>query len=168
MSKKLVITLEDDGTVYRGKKLIATVKDGEVKFKHYSYRKHADEIEMLKLTADALAENNSLITADDLLTSSDDLDVGSCEPVADIGLEPIVVPVPEYDRVPEHRTDCPKSLFSEGEGAWYGESNPPVVEWRKKYWSKEDFDAKYGHREAHLTEVYNKHNLIYDRNNSID
>ena len=140
MSKKLVITLEDDGTVYRGKKLIATVKDGEVKFKHYSYKKHAQEIEML------MEED---------------------EPVADIGLEPIAVPIPEYDRVPEHRTDCPKSLFSEGEGAWYGESNPPVVEWRKKYWSKEDFDAKYGHREAHLTEVYDKHNLIYDRNNSI-
>ena len=134
MSKKLVITLEDDGTVYRGKKLIATVKDGDIKFKHYSYKKHAQEIEMLM---------------------EDDV-------------EPITVPVPEYDRVPEHRTDCPKSLFLEGEGRWYGESNPPVVEWRKKYWSKEDFDAKYGHREAHLTEVYNKHNLIYDRNNSID
>jgi hypothetical protein len=140
MSKKLVITLEDDGAVYRGKKLIATVKDGDVKFKHYSYKKHQREIEMLMGEEDP------------------------SEPSA----EPIAVPVPKYDRVPEHRTDCPKSLFLEGEGAWYGESNPPVVEWRKKYWSKEDFDAKYGHREAHLTEVYDKHNLIYDRNNSID
>ena len=139
MSKKLVITLEDDGTVYRGKKLIATVKDGDIKFKHYSYKKHAQEIEMLM---------------------SDEV-------------EPITVPVPELiEDEPLFVTDIdpetPKELFSEGEGAWYGESNPPVVEWRKKNWSKEAFDDKYGHKEILLTEIYSKHNLIYDRNNNID
>ena len=44
---KLVIRLADDGKVYRDDKHIATVKDGEVKFKHYSYKKHRDEIDLL-------------------------------------------------------------------------------------------------------------------------
>ena len=135
MSKKLVISLEDDGTVYRGKKLIATVKDGEIKFKHYSYKKHAQEIEMLM--------------SDDVETTP--------EPVED---EPL------FDAPSDPAT--PKELFSEGNGAWYGESNPPVVEWRKKNWSTEAFDDKYGHKEILLTEIYNKHDLIYDRNNNID
>ena len=60
----------------------------------------------------------------------------------------------------------PKELFVEGEGKWYGEENPPVVEWRKKHWSTEAFDDKYGHKEILLKEIYNKHNLIYDRNNT--
>jgi len=139
MSKKLVITLEDDGTVYRGKKLIATVKDGDIKFKHYSYKKHADEI------VDLMAEV-----------------------AADIAPEPIAVPVP--DPIPDTnvRIDAPKALFMEGNGRWYGELNPPVVLWRQENWSKEDCDARYGRKEDLLTEIFKIHNLIYDRNNSIN
>lgn len=44
---KLVISLNDKGEVYRDGKLIATVKGGEISFKHYSYKKHRDEIEYL-------------------------------------------------------------------------------------------------------------------------
>jgi hypothetical protein len=133
MSKKLVITLEDDGTVYRGKKLIATVEDGEIKFKHYSYKKHAQEIEMLIVDG---GEPAAEIIED--------------EPLFDTTVDPVT----------------PKELFVEGEGKWYGEENPPVVEWRKKHWSAEAFDDKYGHKEILLKEIYNKHNLIYDRNNT--
>ena len=60
----------------------------------------------------------------------------------------------------------PAHLLLEGEGAWYGEENPPVVEWRKKYWGKKAFDEKYGHQTALLTEIYIKHDMIYDRDNS--
>lgn len=44
---EMIIRLEDNGEVYRDEKHIATVKDGKIKFKHYSYKKHRDEIELL-------------------------------------------------------------------------------------------------------------------------
>ena len=128
--KKMVIKLDDDGFVYRGTKLIAVVNDGDIMFKHYSYKKHLEEIEFL-------------------LHGDDN------EPIADIGLEPM-----------DPKPKTPAHLLLEGEGRWYGESNPPVVEWRKKNWSKEAFDEKYGNQTDHLKEVYEKHNLIYDRNNN--
>jgi hypothetical protein len=59
-------------------------------------------------------------------------------------------------------------LFLVGEGKWYGEENPPVVEWRRENWSKEAFDDKYAHKEMLLQEIYDKHDMIYDRNNSND
>ena len=144
MSKKLTITLEDDGTAYRGKKLIATVKDGVIKFKHYSYKKHQQETEML------MAQD---------------------EPVADIGLEPIAVPVPE--KIEKVVADLngqpitPKHLFRSESGIFYGELAPEVVEWRKKHWSDEEYNSKYNTQEALLSEVFEKHNKIYVRNNNI-
>ena len=58
----------------------------------------------------------------------------------------------------------PPELFLEGRGSFFGESNPPVVEWRKKHWSKEAFDKKYTDVEL-LQQVYAKHDMIYDRSN---
>ena len=43
----MIIRLADDGKVYRDDKHIATVEGGEIKFNHYSYKKHKDEIEYL-------------------------------------------------------------------------------------------------------------------------
>jgi len=150
-----------DGEVFRDGKLIATVReDGKIRFKHYSYKKHRDEIEDLVLTADALAENNSTITADDPLTSSDDLDVGSDEPVADIGLEPIEVPVPEvteFDKQPHG--DAPKHFFEEGNGKNMGEATPVVVLWRKTNWTEERFKARYDN----MTEVLERNFAIEGR-----
>ena len=60
----------------------------------------------------------------------------------------------------------PAHLLLEGEGAWYGEGNPPVVEWRKKNWGAKAFDDKYGHQTELLKEIYLKHDMIYDRDNS--
>ena len=131
--KKMVIKLDDDGFVYRGTKLIAVVNDGDIMFKHYSYKKHREEIEYLM--GDRSSEPDEF--------------------AVDIGLEPI-----------DPKPKTPAHLLLEGEGRWYGESNPPVVEWRKKNWSKEAFDEKYGNQTDHLKEVYEKHNLIYDRNNN--
>ena len=131
--KEMVIKLDDDGFVYRGTKLIAIVNDGEIMFKHYSYKKHREEIEYLM---------------EDRSGEPDEFAV-------DIGLEPI-------DPTPK----TPAHLLLEGEGRWFGESNPPVVEWRKKNWSRDAFDEKYGNQTDHLIEVYEKHNLIYDRNNN--
>ena len=136
MSKKLIISLEDDGKVYRGAKLIATVEGGEIKFKHYSYKKHAQEIEMLM--------EGDVETLDD----------------------PVEEAIEEDEASVYEQADAPKELFAEGNGIWYGELNPPVVDWRKKHWSTEDFEAKYGGKEELLTEIYHKHDLIYDRNNN--
>lgn len=124
------IRIKED-SVYGGRKLIASIVDGEIKFKHYVYKKHREAIEALMensspVTAEP-AENNPPITADD--------------------------PMPK----------TPMHLILEGEGRWYGESNPPAVEWRRANWSKEAFVAKYGKQADHLAEVYEKHNLIYDR-----
>lgn len=47
MSKTLTIRLDDDGSVYRGDKLIATVDGDDITFKHHAYKKHRDEIEYL-------------------------------------------------------------------------------------------------------------------------
>ena len=44
---KLTISFNDKGEVHRDGKLIATVKGGIISFKHYSYKKHRDEIEYL-------------------------------------------------------------------------------------------------------------------------
>ena len=40
------IKLKED-KVFRGRKLIATIEDGEIKFKHYTYKKHREDIEAL-------------------------------------------------------------------------------------------------------------------------
>lgn len=58
----MTISLAEDGKVFRDDKHIATVTGDDIDFKHYSYKKHREEIEMLM---------------------EDD------EPIADIGLEPI-------------------------------------------------------------------------------
>ena len=60
----------------------------------------------------------------------------------------------------------PIELFKQGNGAWYGELNPPVVLWRMEHWSKEAFSDKYGHKTELLEFIFDKHDLIYDRNNS--
>jgi len=73
--------------------------------------------------------------------------------------DPVDVKVDPKPKTPAH-------LLIEGEGRWYGESNPPVVEWRKKNWSKEAFDDHYGHQLEHLQEVYGKHGLTYDRHDT--
>lgn len=85
------------------------------------------------------------------------------EPIADIGLEPMDTPLLDTDGDPI----TPIELFKEGQGSWYGELNPPVVLWRAKHWSKEAYEDKYGHKTELLEFIFNKHNLIYDRNNSI-
>jgi hypothetical protein len=134
------IKLKED-KVFRGRKLIATITDGEIKFKHYTYKKYAQEIKLL-------------------------LGDGRCDDVPD----PIFAPeIEEVEEVIEDKDPMPKtpmSLILEGEGRWYGESNPPAVEWRKANWSKEAFDKKYGHQSEHLQEVYSKHGLTYDRNDT--
>jgi len=128
------------GKAYRGDKLLAWYDGDELKFKHWKFKKHKAEIEDLKLTADALAENNSLITADDPLTSSDDLDVGSDD------LEP----------------PTPPELIKMGKnGAWFGEEHPYVVEWRKANWSKESFDKKYAHQYELLCNNYDAEGMKY-------
>ncbi len=98
--KEMVIKLDDDGFVYRGTKLIAVVNDGDIMFKHYSYKKHREEIEYL---------------------------------MGDRSGKPDELEVLEENADPKPKT--PAHLLLEGEGRWYGESNPPVVEWRKKNWS---------------------------------
>jgi len=126
-----------DGKAYRGDKLVAWYDGNELKFKHWKFKALKEEIEDLKLTVDALAENNSLITADDPLTSSDDLDVGS---------------EPQY----------PQELIKEGKnGAWFGEEHPYVVEWRKANWSKESFDKKYAHQYELLCNNYDAEGMKY-------
>ena len=149
-----------DGEVFRDGKLIATVReDGKIRFKHYSYKKHRDEIEDLKLTVDAFAENNSLITADDPLTSSDDLDVGSDDPLAS-SLDPIEVPVPEVTEVDKQPDgDAPKHFFEEGNGKNMGEATPVVVLWRKANWTEERFKARYDN----MTEVLERNFAIEGR-----
>lgn len=84
------------------------------------------------------------------------------EPIADIGLEPMDKPLLDIDGDPI----TPIELFKQGNGAWYGELNPPVVLWRMDWWSKEAFDNKYGHKTELLEFIFDKHDLIYDRNNS--
>lgn len=119
-----------DGKAYRGDKLVAWYDGDELKFKHWKFKALKEEIE-------ALAENNSLITADDPLTSSDDLDVGS---------------EPQY----------PLELIKMGKnGAWFGEEHPYVVEWRKANWSKESFDKKYAHQYELLCNNYDAEGMKY-------
>jgi len=119
-----------DGKAYRGDKLVAWYDGDELKFKHWKFKALKEEIE-------ALAENNSLITADDPLTSSDDLDVGS---------------EPQY----------PQELIKMGKnGAWFGEEHPYVVEWRKANWSKESFDKKYAHQYELLCNNYDAEGMKY-------
>jgi hypothetical protein len=128
------------GKAYRGDKLLAWYDGDELKFKHWKFKKHKADIEDLKLTADALAENNSTITADDPLTISCDLDVGSDDP------EP----------------PTPPELIKMGKnGAWFGEEHPYVVEWRKANWSKESFDKKYAHQYEQLCNNYDAEGMKY-------
>jgi hypothetical protein len=132
------------GKVYRGDKLLAWYDGDELKFKHWKFKKHKAEIEDLKLTADALAENNSLTTADDPLNSSYDPNVGSYDP--NVGSEP------QY----------PQELIKMGKnGAWFGEEHPYVVEWRKENWSKESFDKKYAHQYELLCNNYDAEGMKY-------
>jgi hypothetical protein len=132
------------GKAYRGNKLLAWYDGDELKFKHWKFKKHKAEIEDLKLTADALAENNSLTTADDPLNSSYDPNVGSYDP--NVGSEP------QY----------PQELIKMGKnGAWFGEEHPYVVEWRKENWSKESFDKKYAHQYELLCNNYDAEGMKY-------
>jgi hypothetical protein len=62
MSEKISLR---GGKAYRGDKLLAWYDGDELKFKHWKFKKHKADIEDLKLTADALAVNSPLITADD-------------------------------------------------------------------------------------------------------
>ena len=128
-----------DGEVYRDDKLIATVKDnGKIRFKHYSYKKHRDEIEYL-ISGDAEGE-----------------------PV-DIGLEPIEVPVPEVTEVDRQpHSDAPKHFFEEGNGKHMGEETPCVVEWRKSNWTKDRFNAKYASQRDILEFNYNLEGKKYN------
>ena len=126
-----------DGKAYRGDKLVAWYDGDELKFKHWKFKSLKEEIE-------ALAENNSQITADDPLNSSYDPNVGTYDPNA--GSEP------QY----------PLELIKEGKnGAWFGEEHPYVVEWRKANWSKESFDKKYAHQYELLCNNYDAEGMKY-------
>ena len=140
-----------DGKAYRGDKLVAWYDGDKLKFKHWKFKNLKADIEDLKLTANALAENNSLITADDPLTSSDDLDVGSDDPLASSS---------DLNVDPEPAT--PVELISMGKhGAWFGEEHPYVVEWRRDNWSKESFDKKYAHQYELLCNNYDAEGMKY-------
>lgn len=56
--KELKIRLDADGNVFRDDTLIATVKDGEIKFKHWKYKAHKDEIEMLAQDDESVVESD--------------------------------------------------------------------------------------------------------------
>ena len=119
-----------DGKAYRGDKLVAWYDGDELKFKHWKFKALKEEIE-------ALAEINSLITADDPLNSSYDPNVGSEPPT-------------------------PPELIKMGKnGAWFGEEHPYVVEWRKENWSKEAFDKKYAHQYELLCNNYDAEGMKY-------
>lgn len=134
--KKMIISIDDSGRVFRGSKRIGKVIDGEVEWKHYAYRKHADEVELL-LNGEQ----------------------------GEYSEEAPELPAEEPEEVVEEIEDpvTPSELFLEGEGRWYGEANPPVVEWRRKNWSKRAFDKKYAHRVEVLKEIYDKHNMTYEQ-----
>jgi len=119
-----------DGKAYRGDKLVAWYDGDELKFKHWKFKALKEEIE-------ALAENNSLITADDPLTSSNDLDVESEPPT-------------------------PPELIGMGiNGSWFGEHHPYVVEWRKENWSKAAFNKKYEFKYELLCNNYDAEGMKY-------
>jgi len=119
-----------DGKAYRGDKLVAWYDGDELKFKHWKFKALKEEIE-------ALAENNSLITADDPLTSSNDLDVESEPPT-------------------------PPELIGMGiNGSWFGEHHPYVVEWRKENWSKAAFNKKYEFKYDLLCNNYDAEGMKY-------
>ena len=59
----------------------------------------------------------------------------------------------------------PIEYFQMGEGDFYGESNPPVVDWRWEDWSRAAYWKRYGGKGDLLREVYAKHDMIYDRSN---
>jgi len=127
MSEKIRLK---DGKAYRGDKLVAWYDGDELKFKHWKFKALKEEIE-------ALAENNSLITADDPLTSSNDLDVESEPPT-------------------------PPELINMGiNGAWFGECHPYVVEWRKENWSKAAFNKKYEFKYELLCNNYDAEGMKY-------
>ena len=148
MSEKISLR---GGKAYRGDKLLAWYDGDELKFKHWKFKKHKADIEDLKLTADALAVNSPLITADDPLTISCDLDVGSDDPLASSS-------DPNVDQEPRY----PQELISMGKhGAWFGEEHPYVVEWRKENWSKESFDKKYAHQYELLCNNYDAEGMKY-------
>ena len=133
-----------DGKAYRGDKLVAWYDGDELKFKHWKFKALKEEIE-------ALAENNSLITADDPLTISCDPDVGSDDPLASSS-DPNVGSEPQY----------PLELIKMGKnGAWFGEEHPYVVEWRKENWSKEAFDKKYEFKYDLLCNNYDAEGMKY-------
>ena len=140
-----------DGKAYRGDKLVAWYDGDQLKFKHWKFKALKADIEDLKLTAYALAENNSLITADDPLTSSDDLDARSDDPLAsssDLNVDPEPATPPELIKMGIN-------------GAWFGEEHPYVVEWRKANWSKEAFDKKYEFKYELLCNNYDAEGMKY-------
>ena len=138
MSKKLIISLEDDGSVYRGRKLIAVVVDGDITFKHHAYRKHLEEIKLLISDTDAEGSYDDVPSA----------------------IEVPVPPVAPVDKMPE--ADAPKHFFSEGNGKQMGEETPCVVEWRKAHWHKVKFDARYAGKRDILEFNYAKEGKKYN------
>lgn len=141
-----IITIDED-CVYLDGKLIANIKDGgSIKWKHYSYRrKFMDEVE------DAIAQN-----ADNGSYELSDASEGELE---------VNTPEPTSDRL-EDQPVTPIEFFKMGEGNFYGEMNPPVVDWRWENWSKGAYFARYGAKEETLQNVYARHDLIYDRTNT--
>ena len=137
--KTISITLRDDGTVYRDHddKHIATVTNGEIDWKHHTYKhKHSAEVESLVEDVDNPEEENTVITTT--------VDTGA-----------------------DGEPTTPPELFVNGEAGgekagWYGEENPPVVEWRRKNWGKAAFKAHYGHKTETLTEIYEQEGLTYN------
>lgn len=131
MSKTLTITLTDEGQVFRGDKLIATVAGDEISFAHHAYKKHRDEIDFL-------------------------ISGNAPDPDEDVD------EAPRRTLASNAPPTTPSELFREGEKAgWYGEENPPVVEWRRDNWSKEAFAKRYGHKTQVLTEIYEQEGLEY-------
>ena len=56
----------------------------------------------------------------------------------------------EVDETPA----APAALFLEGNGRWWGEESPFVVEWRREHWSRAAWLMKYGHQEELLANNY--------------
>lgn len=146
MTNPNIITFDDD-CVYLDGKLIANVKDdGSIKWKHYSYRrKFMDEVE------DAIAQN-----ADNGFSAPSDASEGEMW-------------VDDWETSSERVEDQPVTpieYFQMGEGNFYGESNPPVVDWRWENWNRKAYWTRYGAQEDMLKNIYARHDLIYDRNNT--
>lgn len=151
--KTISITLRDDGTVYRDHddKHIATIIDGNViSWKHHAFKnQHTSEVEAL---VDGDVKPLSQAIADNLIEPTD------AEEESDDGFGSVIGGI-----ISDSLTETPSELFREGAKAgWYGEENPPVVEWRRKNWGKAAFKAHYGHKTEALTEIYEQEGLTYN------